>query len=175
MKIVVVFRLVFLSAGAMAYTGQASAQSDGASARVMATFETCRKLTQADPRAACFDRAALALQAAIDSKDVRILDRADIRLAKRTLFGFTIPRIGLLSSDGRDEFTELNTTVSSTRPAANNRYEIRLTDQEDAVWQTTDPMNFPPRSGDKIRIRKGALGNYFMTVDGVSYRGTRLR
>lgn len=81
----------------------------------------------------------------------------------------------MLSSDGRDEFTELNTTVSSTRPAANNRYEIRLTDQEDAVWQTTDPMNFPPRSGDKIRIRKGALGNYFMTVDGVSYRGTRLR
>ena len=32
------------------------------------------------------------------------------------------------------------------------------------MWQTTDPLLFPPRAGTKVRIRKGALGNYFIAI-----------
>ncbi len=36
-------------------------------------------------------------------------------------------------------------------------------------------MSFPPRAGEKVRIRKGAMGGYFMNVGGRSYRALRLR
>jgi hypothetical protein len=110
---------------------------------------------------------------------VQIIDRADVRKARRSLFGFTLPRINLFGSGegepGVEAFTEITTTVQSARPVANGRVEIRLADGNDAVWQTTEPMNFPPKAGAKIRIRKGALGNYFIAVDGRSYRGMRVR
>lgn len=162
------------------WAGAAPAQT-GSSDRVLRSFSDCRAVADPTARLACFDKAASALEAAVRAKDVTIVDRADIRKARRSLFGFTLPKINLFGGGGRDEedkadaFTELNTTVASARPAANGRVEIRLADETGAVWQTTDPMNFPPKPGAKIRIRQGTLGNYFLLVDGRSYRGMRLR
>ena len=166
-------------AAAVCCAAQASAQT-GSSERVLRSFTDCRAIAAADARLACFDKAAASLEAAVRAKDVTIVDRQDLRKARRSLFGFTLPKIDLFGGKGRsedksDDFTEINTSVASARPVANGRVEIRLADESEAVWQTTDPMNFPPRAGAKIRIRAGAMGNYFLFVDGRSYRGMRLR
>ncbi len=160
---------------------QAGAET-GSSERVLRSLTACRALTAADAKLACFEQATATLEASVRSKEVTIVDRQDIRKAKRSLFGFTLPKIDLFGGTGKerdddkaDAFTELNTTVASARPVANGRVEIHLADESAAVWQTTEPMNFPPRAGDKIRIRQGTLGNYFLFVGGRSYRGTRLR
>ena len=109
-------------------------------------------------------------------------DRGSIRRTKKTrrsLFGLALPSIRLFGAGNDDAeeqaFTEITSTVASAGAVANNRVEIRLADDADAVWRTTDPMNFPPRAGAAIRIRKGTMGTYFITVEGRTYRGARLR
>jgi hypothetical protein len=163
--------------------GAAQAHAEPASDRVLQSFERCRAIAAAQDRADCFDAAARGLETAIKSKDVTIVDRQEVRTARRSLFGFTLPRIGLFDGgdrDGkdegaRDEIKEIESTIASARVVANGRVELRLADG-DAVWATTDPMPFPPKPGDKVRIRKGALGNYFIAIAGQrSVRGMRVR
>lgn len=160
--------------------GTAGAQAqDGASSRVLQSLTQCRAITAADQRLACFDKAAAALEQAVQAKEVRILDKEDVRRTRRSLFGFQLPRVGLFNEGDeeakREEFAEINTTVASARQVQNGRIEIRLTGEDDAVWQTTEAMTFPPKPGDKIRIRKGAIGSYFISVGGRSVRGMRVR
>lgn len=155
-----------------------------ASDRVLESFARCRAIAATPDRAACFDAAARGLETAVKSKEITIVDRQEVRTARRSLFGFTLPRIGLFDggdSDDRDraarpeEIKEIETTVASARVIANGRVELRLADS-DAVWVTTDPMAFPPKPGKKVRIRRGTLGNYFIAVDGErSVRGMRVR
>lgn len=148
---------------------------------VMASLGHCRTI-QADPaRLACFDAAAIAIDSAVKAKDVTIVDRQDIRKARRSLFGFSVPHIPLFGGGDRDggpktdDFTELNTTIVSARPMDNGRLELRLA-ESDAVWMTTDPVPFPPKAGAKVRIRQGAMGNYFIAISGQrSVRGIRVR
>jgi hypothetical protein len=163
-------------------TCEAGAQTNSAD-RVLQSFSRCRTATDAAARLDCFERATTALESEVNARKVTILDQADVRKARKSLFGFTVPRIALFGgNDAPDakneepaEFTELNTVVVSARPGSNGRVELRLA-EESAVWTTTDPMPFPPKPGAKIRIRKGALGNYFLSVDGArSVRGMRLR
>ncbi len=159
-------------------TGTAFAAGPTSSDRVLRDFGTCR--TTADPaaRLACFEKTFDSFEQAVKTKEVTIVDKADMRQAKRSLFGFALPHVDLFSggrSDPADDFTEINTTVASAREVERGHAEIRLADESGAVWQTTDPMPFPPRAGDKIRIRQGTLGNYFLFTGGKTYRGTRLR
>lgn len=147
--------------------------------RVLKPFAECRAIAAPDARLACFDKAAASLEAAVKAKDVTIVDRQDVRKARRSLFGFTLPNLDLFGggrAEDKDEaFTEINTTVATARPGNGGRVEIRLADEGNAVWQVIDPMPFPPKPGVKIRIRQGTLGNYFLAVGGRSYRGVRLR
>ncbi len=158
--------------------GGAAGQSSGGDA-VLQSFVKCRAVAAPEARLACFEGATTTLETAMAAKEVTVLDKQDVRKAKRSLFGFTLPRIGLFGG-GRDEdrgegFETLETTIAGSRALPNGRYELSLT-EGDAVWATTDPMGFPPRSGAKVRIRKGALGNYFIAIAGErTIRGIRVR
>jgi hypothetical protein len=163
----------------------AHAQSSSGSA-VLEPFARCRAIPAAEARASCFDSAARGLEAAVAAKDITIVSRQDVRDTRRSLFGFTLPRVGLFSGDDREapgrgdrrapeDFQEIETTITSARTVANGRVELRIAEGE-AVWVTTDPMPFPPKPGRKVRIRKGSLSNYFIAVEGErSVRGMRLR
>ena len=168
-----------LSCAPNAAQAQAGGEEVSAADRIVRSFAECRAISPADLRLQCFDRAAAALEASIKTKEVRVVDRADIRKTRRSLFGFVLPNIKLFGGGdddpGEKESTEINTTVASARPVANSRVEIRLADGSNAVWQTTDPMTFPPHPGAAIRIRKGTMGTYFIAVEGRTYRAMRLR
>lgn len=164
----------------------AHAQSSSGSA-VLEPFARCRALPAAEARANCFDAAARGLEAAVAAKDITIVTRQDVRDTRRSLFGFTLPRVGLFGGGDRDEtgprgngagqedFKEIESTITSARTVANGRVELRIAEGE-ALWVTTDPMPFPPKPGRKVRIRKGAMSNYFIAVEGErSVRGMRLR
>lgn len=166
--------------------GSAHAQS-GSGSPALEPFARCRAIAAAQARADCFDAAARTLEAAVKAKDITIVTRQDVRNTRRSLFGFTLPRVGLFSvGDDReagsaangasqDDFKEIETKITSVRSVANGRVELRIA-EGDALWVTTDPMPFPPKPGRKVRIRKGAMSNYFIAVEGErSVRGMRLR
>jgi hypothetical protein len=175
-------RHLIVMAVALCCSCELAAQSSSAD-RVLQSFSRCRTIEPAAARLTCFEQATTALEREVKGKQVTILDREEVTKARKSLFGFTVPRIGLFGGGGDSrvaapeeaEFTELNTTIVSVRPSGNGRVELRLA-QDDAVWVTTDPVAFPPKPGAKIRIRKGALGNYFLAIAGDrAVRGMRLR
>lgn len=164
----------------LALTAAAPVPSGGD--RVVRSFTACRAIAESAERLACFDKAASALETAVSSKEVTILDKTDVAKTRRSLFGFSLPSLALFNGGGKDAqederkaFTEINTTVASARQSSYGRYEIKLADEDGAVWQTTEPLPDVPKAGQKIRIRKGAMGSYFLTVDGRSVRGMRIR
>lgn len=133
------------------------------------TLQACRSKADAAERLACYDRAVDALTAATAARDIVIVDRAEVKTARKGLFGFVMPKIGFLTGragnrdDERDE-SELVTTVASARPW--NREYWRITLADGAIWETTDTSRAfnDPKPGAEIRIERGTFGAYWLTV-----------
>ena len=147
--------------------------------RHLAAIEACRSLTPDSTRLACFDREAAALLNATGSGQLSVVDRSDMKAARRSMFGFSLPKLPFFSGDSSadDTVEQLESTIRSVQPIDNGRYRLALTDN-DAVWETTEsPMRLNmPRRGDKIVIRKAALGSYFLRIGGQSgVKGQRVK
>jgi head-tail adaptor len=171
--------IIAITIAATPAAAQAQAQARDAAGRVLGGFADCRRIEAATPRLACLEAAATALEQAVRANDIRIVDRADVQKARRSLFGLNLPNVPVLGTEDEKDtpatFVAIESNVRSARPGPNGRVEITIADESGAVWQTTEAMNFPPKPGAKVRIRKGTMGGYFMNVDGRSYRAMRLR
>ena len=139
-------------------------------AKPVTALQACRALTDAGARLICYDRAVDALTAATASGDVVIVERTEVRKARKGLFGFTLPRIGFLTGkpdhaeDVADE-KELNTVITGSRSIGNGKW--RFTVEGGGLWETVEvSMGFrDPLPGKKVLIEKGSLGGYFVTVE----------
>jgi len=134
----------------------------------------CRKLADPAQRLACFDKSVDSLQTANANRDIVVVDRGEIRKARRSLFGFNVPSLKIFGSDqdrkvrgtpagieGEDD--EINTTITSAHRDANGNWVVTLADG--AVWRQTDgTIALGPRAGGAITIRRAALGSYFMRI-----------
>ena len=172
--------IVTLCAGAVAAGSAALAQRKAAPAppsALVTALDRCRTIADAAQRLACFDSAAGALVAAANSGDIRVVDRAQIQQAKRSLFGFSMPKLSLFSGDSDDDKVDrLETTIKSVEQLNSGHYRIVLA-AEDAVWVTSESkLNLdPPRKGQKITILAGPLGSYFLRINGQNgIRGRRI-
>lgn len=125
----------------------------------------CRAIADSTARLACFDKSSEALVRARESKDLVVLDRADVQKTRRSLFGFTLPRIKLFGGgdDGEEELKELTGKVAGVGQAEQDRWLVKLDDE--SRWQTIEPATFPPRTGDTARIKRGAMGSYMATFN----------
>ena len=152
--------LLTLTAAALA--APAAAQEGGGSNAVDA-ITACRDVADAAARLACFDKAVATLAAARDKKEVVVLDRAEVQKTRRSLFGFTLPRIKLFGGgdddDNAEDIKEINGSVAGVSAVAGDRWTVTLDD--DTRWITTESARgFPPRAGETVRIRRAALGSY---------------
>lgn len=153
---------------AMGTMGAAQAQTPPV-AKPVAALQQCRAVTDAAQRLACYDKAVDALAAATASGDTVVVERTDVRKARKGLFGFTLPKIGFLT--GRDDnaedqadSSELVTKVVSARALPNSKW--RFTVEGGAIWETVEAdSGFPdPRPGVEIVIKKGSLGAYYAKI-----------
>lgn len=136
------------------------------------SLRSCRAIVQDDQRVACYDRAADALLRAERDKDIVVMDRAQVQKAKRSLFGFSLPSIKLFGSDeGRDgqsggdgALKQLTGTLRSSTSLTGGL--VRFTLDDGGVWETTEQVMLPLRTGDVVTIRAGALGSYIATAPG---------
>jgi len=133
----------------------------------------CRTIADPAARLACFDKSAEALVRARENKDVVILDRADVQKTRRSLFGFSLPRIKLFGGgdDDQEELKELTGKIMSVGLAERDRWLVRLEDE--SRWQTIEPTTFAPRTGDSAKIKRATMGSY-MAVFG-SGRSVRVK
>lgn len=126
----------------------------------------CRAESDNAKRLACFDRASARLAEATASKEVQVVTREDVRQTRRSLFGFTLPKLPLFSSDDSANETpdKIETTIRSARSEGYGKFTLVL--EDGAVWRVTEALRIPPAAGDKIVIKKAALGSYMLKING---------
>ncbi len=139
-------------------------------AKPVAALQACRTIADPVTRVACYDRAVDALNVATTAGDIAIVERTEVRKARKGLFGFTLPRIGFLTGkpDNAEDVAdakELNTVITGSRSIGNGKW--RFTVEGGGLWETVEAsMGFSdPLPGRKVLIEKGSLGAYFVKVE----------
>ena len=145
---------------------------------LVSAIDRCRQVADPTQRLACYDSAAGALVQATNAGTVAVVDQNEIRKARHSLFGFTLPRIPFFSGDSTADEAQrqLDSTITSVRALNNGYYRVVIADNG-AVWETPDSsVSFDaPRPGQKITIVRGPLGSYFLRINGqVGVRGRRV-
>lgn len=129
------------------------------------TVIACRSLTDGVARLACFDRSVGDLQTAVGGGELLMFSSKEVREARRSLFGFSVPKLPFFGNE--KEELEFQSTIAAIRSLGYGKWQVRL--QDGAWWETTEATRDreAPMNGAKIRIRKGALGNHFMSIGGM--------
>ena len=123
----------------------------------------CIKIADSAERLACYDKSAAAIGEAVAKEDLVVFDRESVRETKKGLFGFSLPNLGIFG-DEENEISQIEGTVVSFGYNADGGYIFRLADG--SRWSQTDgrPLAVQPRDGDKVIIKKGALGSFSLSV-----------
>lgn len=156
------------AAAAAAAPPQVAARQNLGTSQLITSVQRCQQIRDNAARLACYDQAASALVSATARGDVTIVDRSQMRQVRRSLFGFSIPRLPFFSNskdrDVQEEPKELNSTLASFRPTGNGFFRFGLTEPQ-STWESTEPSDvFEPRVGAKVKILKGALGSYWAEI-----------
>jgi hypothetical protein len=159
-------RQIFVISGLLALAAATSAEArnplPGGTPAIVQGLLACRAIGDPAQRLACYDRQSSAVATAIDKKDLVVIDKERATAAKRSLFGFSVPSFaGLL---GGGDLNQIDGTVAAATQNADNGWIIKLADG--SVWSQTDdtPVALEPRRGDKVVIKRGALGSYFVKL-----------
>jgi hypothetical protein len=149
---------------------------DARSNTLIQALSACRGIAGEAARLACFDQASARLAEAVDKKELLVLDRQEINQTRRSLFGFGVPNIPLFRGEDGKDSGQIETVIAGVSPLAYGKWQIRL--EDDAIWQTTEAWTgaSDPKAGQKIVIKRGVMGNYFLRIDGrQGIRGMRVR
>ena len=135
----------------------------------------CRAITNDAARLQCFDRTAANLQQAAERREVVVVDQAQVRESRRRLFGLSLPRLPVFGGGDEDaeEIRSIESQVASAHQEGYGRWVVRL--QDGSTWVQTDDnvLASRPRSGQPVRVSRGALGSYMMRINGQP--GVRVR
>lgn len=125
----------------------------------------CRNVTDSAERLACYDKAAATISDAVAKQDLVVFDREGVRKTKRGLFGFSIPNLGVFDDDDQVEIKQVEGAIAGYSYNADGRYIFRLADG--TRWSQMDDkvIAVPPRNGEKVVVRRGALGSYILAID----------
>lgn len=153
----------------------AAADSAAPQAAAFKALEACRGVKEDVQRLACFDAAAAQLSTAQAKGDVVIVDKEQVRQARREAFGFNLPTLNIFGKLGSpQEEEEMSTAVFQVKSAneAGGRWTIVMADG--SVWRQTDPTvgYMKVKAGSKAEVKKGLLGAYFMNID--NYRAIKV-
>lgn len=145
-------------------------------AAVLRAVAACRALPEAVARLACFDRAVAALEQAVASGEVAVVDREQQRKVRRQAFGLNLPSLDLFDrGEPKEETERLTATLASASFGPDGRLRFETTDG--AAWRMSDAQSAArtPAKGAALTIRKGALGSFFCSVGTAEGRCERTR
>lgn len=162
-------RLLWVTSALLALPTAGATQASPSPSRHLGAIGACRAITADTARLACFDREAAAFVAAAQSGQVSIVDRAELQAARRSLFGFSLPNLGMFGAKNdkveSEETKELRSEIVRATTIGAGKYRVVIADQK-AVWETTEASltGRQPRPGEAVHIKKGSLGSYFIQL-----------
>lgn len=144
-------------------SGEAIAQPADAALQGLAD---CAELQDPAQKAACYDAAYAALNGAVRSGEITLIRKKEAVQARREAFGFKLPSLSILDKVAKEEgpVDVLTDTIKDARLDREGNWIVTLSDG--AVWAQTDKKTLAPRPkpGQKVEIRKAALGSFFLKV-----------
>jgi hypothetical protein len=169
MRIMLTFYVATIGTFGLSCDTLAQVQSSERAA-LLRDLSECRAIPDAVVRLACFDRTADALDTAERQGELVVMERQQIREARRQLFGFSAPALPTIFNrrdDGTDtepEVASLETTLVSASRDLEGKWTFRLADGGE--WRQIDsaPVIFQNRSGAEVRVRRATLGSYLLTA-----------
>ena len=169
-------QLIGIGAALAALAATGALAADPTPTPIVDAVVKCRAETNDAQRLACYDKAAGALAKASDEGSIAVVTREDVRKTRRSLFGFNLPKLPFFSDDKsakEDTPDEIETTLKSFRVTRDGNLTLVMADG--AIWRTTEPTRKLPTAGAKIKIKKAALGSFFINIDGArGLRGMRV-
>ena len=128
----------------------------------------CLDISDREARLACFDTHATSLKQEVESGNLVPVYRAEITSAGRSLFGIDRIRMPNFLGQPSEEISEINSTIVSANRSPNGIWRFVLDDGSE--WNQIDTSNpyFSSRPGSPVRIRRGSMDSYLLTVDGSS-------
>ena len=167
--------LLLVAVGVVFGSPVAAQQSNAERPDLLADLQTCSAIEDPARRLACFDRAAASLLAARDSGEVRVVDREEVQETRRSLFGFTLPKLGIFGAGDDEKLDELESTITGVSRIGRNGYRIRI--EEGSIWQIDSvPSRLrTPKPGDVIVLKKASLNSFFIRIAGqIGVKGRRV-
>lgn len=165
-----------LIAALSALSGAAIAKDPPKQSPLVGALEACRAIADPAERLACYDKEAGALLTAASKGDVAVVDKSEVRKARKSLFGFAMPKIPFFSGEDTADVVSdtLETTIKSASGIGYGKFRMTIA-EGNAVWETTEAYSTmrEPRAGDKIVIKRGPLGSYMLRIG--SNRGVKGR
>lgn len=167
------YRFLLVPAAALAATAAAAAEPKlPEGSPLISGVTACQSIADPQQRLACFDASVAKLKTATEERDVVVLDKEQVRKTRRSLFGFSLPSLPSIFGGGDDkdrpeepEFTQLESTIFRARSIQPGKWIMVLPDG--ATWQYAEiNRRVEPRAGDKILIKRAALGSYMANIDG---------
>ena len=159
-----------------AIAGPALAKDPPKTSPLVSALQACQAIAEPTARLACYDKEAGALLAATSKGDVAVVDKSEVRKARKSLFGFAMPKIPFFSGDDSTDVVSdtLESTVKSASGIGYGKFRMVIA-EGNAVWETTEAYGTmrEPRVGDKIVIKRGPLGSYLLRIG--SNRGVKGR
>lgn len=109
---------------------------------------------------------------AAERDEVVVLDKTELNKTRRSLFGFTLPKLPFLTgnNDNQDtkeaeEFNQIEAKIATVRSAGNGIWQITL--EDGAQWITTEATTGrQPKAGQMIEIRRATMGSFMGKVEG---------
>lgn len=137
----------------------------------VAAIRACDRESERARKLECLERASGALVAAVDSGELRLVDRKEREKQRRGLFGFSLPDIfgGGDKKDGdKSEMAEMQTlvsTITEVRQIDRKTYVFRIA-EANAQWEIKEaPSRFiAPKVGETVEFKKAAMNSYFIRV-----------
>ncbi|APG63544.1 hypothetical protein LPB140_03755 [Sphingorhabdus lutea] len=125
---------------------------------------SCRDITDAAQRLACYDEKVGALDAAEKNNDIILTDKASVQEAKKGLFGLSLPSIKIFDKDD----TEINEISGVVASAYQRNYRWTIILEDGAKWVQTETSSIvrSPKKGMPVEIRKASLGSFLVNIDG---------
>jgi hypothetical protein len=152
----------------LAAAGAAPANAAPPQSPMVNALAKCRAERDDAARLRCYDAAAAALTDASASGDIVVIDQEDVRKTRRSLFGFSVPKLPFFSGDDSagEQQSEINAKIARSQALANGKWQIRL--EDGAVWETTESSIYirPPKPGNDVVIKRRALGSYMIRING---------
>ena len=126
----------------------------------------CQNIRDSVQRLACYDREVGSLSKANATGELVVMDRQQIRKTRRSLFGLALPDLGVFGdTSSLGDAAQLETTIKVAKQRGDGKWMFDLA--EGGSWMQLDSNEFivEPAAGQKVRIRRAAMGSYQMLVN----------